>query len=108
MTHVTCKLTAKNRDQLRNPTLGNRVWATFLCTGKKQLVANCVKNTIPNDGDGAVMITTTRMRSSNGTRVLFISRESGKDANKRCRKQSSSRTQNVLDRNYLTKKTKKL
>ena len=22
--------TAKNRDQLRNPTLGNRVWAAFL------------------------------------------------------------------------------
>ena len=30
MTHVTCRLTAKNRDQLRNRTLGNRVWATFL------------------------------------------------------------------------------
>jgi len=29
MTHVTCRLTAKNRDQPRNPTLGNRVWATF-------------------------------------------------------------------------------
>ena len=29
MTHVTCRLTANNRDQLRNPTLGNRVWATF-------------------------------------------------------------------------------
>ena len=29
MTHVTCRMTAKNRDQLRNPTLGNRVWATF-------------------------------------------------------------------------------
>ena len=29
MTHITCMLTAKNRDQLRNPTLGNRVWATF-------------------------------------------------------------------------------
>jgi len=29
MTHVTCRLAAKNRDQLRNPTLGNRVWATF-------------------------------------------------------------------------------
>ena len=29
MTHVTCRLTAKNRDQLRNPTLGYRVWATF-------------------------------------------------------------------------------
>ena len=35
MTHVTCRLTVKNRDQLRNPTLGNRVWATFtfLSTG---------------------------------------------------------------------------
>jgi len=29
MTHVTCGLTAKNRDQLRNPTFGNRVLATF-------------------------------------------------------------------------------
>jgi len=29
MTHVTCRLTAKNRDQLRSPTLNNRVWATF-------------------------------------------------------------------------------
>ena len=29
MTHITCRLTAKNRDQLGNPTLGNRVWATF-------------------------------------------------------------------------------
>ena len=29
MTHVTCRLTAKKRDQLRDPTLGNRVWATF-------------------------------------------------------------------------------
>jgi len=29
MAHVTCRLTAKNRDQLRNPTLNNRVWATF-------------------------------------------------------------------------------
>jgi len=35
MTHVTCRLTAKNRDQLRNPTLGNRVWATFLVTEKR-------------------------------------------------------------------------
>jgi len=29
MTHIICRLTAKNRDQLRNPTLGNRVWTTF-------------------------------------------------------------------------------
>ena len=31
MTHVTCRLTAKNRDQLQDYTLGNRVWATFTC-----------------------------------------------------------------------------
>ena len=31
MTYINCRLTAKNRDQLRNPTLGNRVWATFTC-----------------------------------------------------------------------------
>jgi len=29
MTHVTCMLTATNRDQLWNTTLGNGVWATF-------------------------------------------------------------------------------
>ena len=31
------QLTAKNRDQLRNPALGNRVWATFFYP----LVTNC-------------------------------------------------------------------
>ena len=30
MTHITCRLTAKNWDQLRNPTFRNRIWATFL------------------------------------------------------------------------------
>ena len=29
MTHVTCTLTAKNQDCLRNPTLGSGVWVTF-------------------------------------------------------------------------------
>jgi len=29
MTHVICRLTAKARDQLRNPMLGNLIWATF-------------------------------------------------------------------------------
>ena len=29
MTRVTCMLTAKNRYQLRNPPLGNRLWAAF-------------------------------------------------------------------------------
>ena len=29
MTHVTCRMTAKNGDQLRNPKLSSRVWASF-------------------------------------------------------------------------------
>ena len=29
MTHVTCRLTAKNRAQLRNPAHGDLVWTTF-------------------------------------------------------------------------------
>ena len=32
MIYVTCRLTAKNRDQLRDPTVGNRVWASFTFT----------------------------------------------------------------------------
>ena len=32
MTHATCRLIVKNRDQLRNRTFGNRVWATFTFT----------------------------------------------------------------------------
>ena len=37
MIHVTCRLTAKNRDQLRDHTLGNRVWATFTFLGAYSL-----------------------------------------------------------------------
>jgi len=33
MIHITCRLTAKNQDQFRNPTLGNRVWASFFYPG---------------------------------------------------------------------------
>ena len=53
MTHVTCRLTAKNRDQLRNPTLGNRVWATFtsafVCVYVNQ--ATHVKLVLINEND---------------------------------------------------------
>ena len=38
MTHVTCRLTAKNRDQLLNLTLSNRVWATFLSVNSDWLL----------------------------------------------------------------------
>jgi len=40
MTHVTCRLTAKNWDQLRNPTLGNRVWASFTFSAYGTLVTD--------------------------------------------------------------------
>ena len=40
MIHVTCRLTAKNRDQLRNPALGNRVWATFTFLGLLAMLTN--------------------------------------------------------------------
>jgi len=51
MTHVTCRLIAKNRDQLRNPTLGNRVWATFnyLLPSILRLVSKRMRNE-PYDG----------------------------------------------------------
>ena len=47
MTHVTCRLTAKNRDQLRIPMLGGRVWAYcihivccgWLCAERQDAVA---------------------------------------------------------------------
>ena len=42
MTHITCRLTAKNRDQLRNPTLGNRVWAIFTFLQARINVVNCL------------------------------------------------------------------
>ena len=39
MTHVTCRLTAKDRDYLRNPTLCNRVWATFTFNTNRLIVS---------------------------------------------------------------------
>jgi len=43
MTHVICRLTVKNRDQLRNPTFGNRVRASFFsrCSTSAQLLHGC-------------------------------------------------------------------
>jgi len=41
MTHVTCRLTAQNRDQLRNPMLDNRVWATFTFLPSASELTNC-------------------------------------------------------------------
>ena len=40
MTDVTCRLTAKNRDQPLNPTVGNRVWDAFVLS---RWVGACVR-----------------------------------------------------------------
>jgi len=45
MTHVTCRLTAKNRDQLWNPTLGNRVWAFYMVVERKRHQLRFMYNT---------------------------------------------------------------
>ena len=45
MTHVTCRLTAKNRDQLRNPALCNRVWATFFIAVEHGRKDGCASGT---------------------------------------------------------------
>ena len=56
MTHVTCRLTAKNRDQLRNPTLGNRVWATFTFIATRQRRALKVTPQVATGAESAVYV----------------------------------------------------
>jgi len=47
MTRVTCRLTAKNRDQLQDPTLGNRLWATSTFLHYLQCVAKEYTTQVP-------------------------------------------------------------
>ena len=55
MTRVTCRLTARNRDQLRNPTLGSRVRAIFtflplrICRKKQLLSDDKARRVTSND-----------------------------------------------------------
>jgi len=48
MTHFACRLTAENRDQLRNPTLDDRVWATF-SSRQRTVAANVFRCDARND-----------------------------------------------------------
>jgi len=47
------RLTAKNQDQLRKPTLSNRLWATFFCNTVG--VQNCAgsRKNVPTGESGA-------------------------------------------------------
>jgi len=56
ITHVTCRLTAKNRDQLRNPTLGNRVWVTFAFLSVAVASGHCDCSLFSKMGDWSVKI----------------------------------------------------
>jgi len=56
MSHVTCRLTAKNRDQLRKPTLGNRVWATFIFFTPRSLQSSDVRATFVALPDSEVIV----------------------------------------------------
>ena len=51
MTHVTCRLTAKKLDQLRDPTLGNRVWATFFIIAKPVCYSTTRKQQFSGSGE---------------------------------------------------------
>ena len=53
MIHITCRLTAKNWDQLRNPTLGNRVWASFTFNERRVAVVEYgnVEGDVVGSGD---------------------------------------------------------
>jgi len=55
MTHVTCRLIAKNRDQLGNPTLGYRVWAAFtaVCRSASRSARTLVSQHAGAGGGGA-------------------------------------------------------
>ena len=44
VTHIICRLTAKNRDQLRDHTLGNGVLATFTIFEAPRKQTGLVKN----------------------------------------------------------------
>ena len=92
MTHVTCRLTAKNREQLRNPTLGNRVWATstFLLFSQS-LNINCVQHDTIRD---AILTCAQKLTQVSLTDTLrSISRQSGKSVEsvrKKYREKSTS------------------
>ena len=47
MIHVTCRLTAKNRDQLRDPTLGNRLCMGYLNLSTHQTHNSCEYSIYP-------------------------------------------------------------
>jgi len=74
MTHVTCRLTAKNRDQLRNPTLGNRVWATFTFYRTKLHVEVDGKTVVEKarKSSGALRLIVCVFEMSEPVRTIFV------------------------------------
>jgi len=73
MTHIACRLTAKNRDQLRNPMLSNRVWATFTFTFPPSLHLppyTLTRETLSGE-ENAETLSETKTRVLTGYRDLY-------------------------------------
>jgi len=77
MAHVTCRLTAKNRDQLRNPTLGNRVRAAFAFFTAKELTKPVRRRTGVKRGDHSVRTRTGSAGARRGRQVSHSRLRSG-------------------------------
>ena len=74
MTHVTCRLTAKNRDQLRNPTLGNRVRSTVTSfTLVRSVMRPAIPQTRPDALCFRVVRPSVRVCVSVGARAQVLS-----------------------------------
>jgi len=80
--HITCRLTAKNQDQLRNLTLVNRVWASYATATAYRRVDNkkAAFDSWTRRSDGVanwkVWRTTLDPHSYNGVRKLCESEAS--------------------------------
>jgi len=74
MTHVTCRLTTKNRDQLRNPTLGNRVWATFTFTFSSTTVRRPALGDVAATCTWVLLRTCCRRRRGGGSKARRYAR----------------------------------
>ena len=64
----------RNRDQLRNPTLGNRVWATFTFTFTFTFLSNAASLHIRKDGPNKVVDILIYIGSINPNRAVLMHR----------------------------------
>jgi len=119
MTHITYRLTAKNRDQLRNLTLSNRVWATewlcLQCVHGSKTYRNCtlvvarlerVQSTASSDHAPAALWVSVLWYRDKYTRTSYISISSNKNRIQYVYKSSKTNFQ-VKSRLHLKKNSRR-